>query len=229
MTIQGYRMICFPVMLVLITLSACEKQGEVPKRSDSSSKPDKPSPSTTKSDAPKPTPARSETASAVTDSKGMTLTLSGLTMTVPQGWIAEAVTPGPMAAKAAYRIPHGEGDDAECAVRITHFPDMKGKDKMNINRWLGQVQRPDGKPFTRDDAKIEVEEKSAIRLTIVDVSGTVSTNMAGGPGESNQRMIAAIIDHPQGPHFIKVTGGEASIAQSADVIYAFLKSAKVAD
>jgi hypothetical protein len=40
-------------------------------------------------------------------------------------------------------------------------------------------------------------------------------------------MIAAIVDHPKGPHFVKATGGIPSMKQAEEAIFAFLKSAKV--
>ena len=39
-------------------------------------------------------------------------------------------------------------------------------------------------------------------------------------------MIAAIVDHPQGPHFVKITGGVATMKRWEESIDAFLKSAQ---
>jgi len=43
----------------------------------------------------------------------------------------------------------------------------------------------------------------------------------------NQKMIAAIVNHPKGPHYVVSTGPTASMEKWAAQIDAFLKSAKV--
>jgi hypothetical protein len=166
--------------------------------------------------------------------KGPVLKLTGLTLTVPEGWVEEKVEPTPMGPKAIYRIPKldaaGPVDRlaGDGMVRITHYPNMKGKDKddMNIDRWLGQVSKPDGKPLTRADAKITTTEAGPVRLTVVDMSGSAKLTMKD-TATPNQRMIAAIVDHPQGPHFVVAVGPAPSMEKWAAQIDAFLKSAKV--
>jgi len=157
---------------------------------------------------------------------GKTLRLTGITMTVPDGWVERPVEPGPMAAKAVFAIPSGDGSGDEGSVRITHYPGMKGKNDLNINRWLAQATRDDGTPTSRDEAKIEREEWGKIHLTILDVRGNVKATMRG-TAQPGGRMIAAIVDHPQGPHFIVATGKAALITKSEADILAFLHSAKV--
>ena len=159
---------------------------------------------------------------------GTALKLTGLTMTVPEGWVEEKVEPSPMEPKAIYRIPKLDAAGEDGMVRITHYPNMKGKDKddKNIDRWLGQVSKPDGQPLTRSDAKITTTEAGPVRLTVVDMSGSVKMTMRD-TAKPNQRMIAAIVDHPQGPHFVVTAGPAASMEKWAAQIDAFLKSAKV--
>ena len=180
---------------------------------------------------PQPTPPAkpAEPAKPVAPpAKGNALKLTGLTMTVPEGWVEEKVEPTPMGPKAIYRIPKLDAAGEDGMVRITHFPNMKGKDKddMNIDRWLGQVAKPDGQPLTRADAKITTTETGPVRLTVVDMSGSAKLTMKD-TAKANQRMIAAIVDHPQGPHFVVTAGPAASMEKWAAQIDAFLKSAKV--
>ena len=127
--------------------------------------------------------------------KGTPLKLTGLTMTVPEGWVEEKGEASPMGPKAIYRIPKLDAAGEDGMVRITHFPNMKGKDKddMNIDRWLGQVNKPDGQPLTRSDAKITTTEAGPVRLTVVDMSGSAKMTMRD-TAKPNQRMIAAIVD-----------------------------------
>ncbi len=176
--------------------------------------------------------ARTPDADRVAGTKGPAkkLSLTGLTMTPPATWVRESVSAGSLAPKAAFSLPQVEGDPHKCMVRITHYPNMKGMpgiDDLNINRWLRQVTKADGSPYTRDQAKIEVSEFGHVRLTILDLSGTVSAGM--GPAASklpDHRMIAAILDHPQGPHFVKIVGGLPTMKKWRDAILTFLKSAK---
>lgn len=165
-------------------------------------------------------------ASPVLLTEDTVLTLTGLTMTAPAGWLIDPIAPGPHAAKAAYRLPGAGGDSTDATIRITHYPRMKGKDDANISRWVGQVRRSDGAPSTRDDAKITVTEAKGIKRTIVELSGSVRATMRSTP-TSNGRMIAVILDHAKGPHFIVVAGVAKTIDKWDAAILAFLNSAKV--
>jgi hypothetical protein len=160
--------------------------------------------------------------------KGTPLKLTGLTLTVPEGLVDEKkVEASPTGPKAFLKIPKTDPGGEDGIVRITHFPYMKGKDKdeMNIDRWIGQVTKADGQPCTRSDAKITTTEVGPVRITMVDLSGTVKLTMRD-TAKPNQRMIAAIVDHPQGPHFVVSAGPAASMEKWASQIDAFLKSAK---
>ena len=157
---------------------------------------------------------------------GSTLQLQGVSMTVPAGWVQEQVTPGPMSAVAVFRIPKGEGEAEDATVRVTYFPNMKGQDDANVDRWISQIGKPDGTPSTRADVKVSVEELTNVRLTIVDGAGTVKATMRAQP-QPDSRMIAAIVDHPQGPHFVVVAGGVKTIEKAQADVLAFLRSAKM--
>ncbi len=159
--------------------------------------------------------------------KGGALKLTGVSFTIPGGWLEEKVEPSPMGPKAVFKIPKLDAKLDDGAVRITHFPNMKGKDKdeANIDRWVGQVTKPDGKPLTRSDAKITTTEIGKVRLTIVDLQGSVKMTMRDS-AKPDHRMIAAIVDHPEGPHFVVTAGPAASMEKWAPQIEAFLKSAK---
>lgn len=152
--------------------------------------------------------------------------LAGIAMSVPKEWKTEAVTPGPMSPKAVYRLPKQGSDEEDGMVRVTHFPGMKGKDEMNIDRWLGQVVKNDDSTITREDATITRSQNNGVKLTVVDVKGTVRVTMRSA-AKPNSRMIAAIIDHPQGPHFVVIVGGLETMSRWEDSIHAYLQSATV--
>lgn len=190
-------------------------------------------------ESPKPPPSNGATsagplkstapaANQAATGSGSKLALTGLTMSIPAGWIQDTVKPGPMAAKAVFKLSGVEGDPTGGFVRITHFPGMKGMDKQNIDRWISQVRRPNGQPSTRENGKLTVTDQGAVRLTVVDITGSVNTSMgAQTEGQPNHRLIAAIVDHPQGPHFVKASGGVACMKKWEASILAFLASAQV--
>ena len=196
-------------------------------------------PSKAEAESPKPQPTGEAPSAGQSKSKepttnqdakgaGAKLVLTGLTMSIPDGWIQETAKPGPMAAKAVFKLSGVEGDPTGGFVRITHFPGMKGMDKQNIDRWISQVRQPNGQPSTRENGKLTVTDQGAVRLTVVDITGSLNTSMgAQTEGKPNHRLIAAIVDHPQGPHFVKASGSVACMKKWEASILAFLESAQV--
>jgi len=214
-----------------VLFAGCEKSREpappAPPTTTPASEPSgdsAPAPSTAHPATTSPTPADAG------DAPGADIVdLTGLTMTVPEGWLAAPVAGGMFAASEAkaFMIPGVAGDTEGCTVKVTHFPMMKGKDDINIDRWLGQVRQPDGSATSREQAKITVTELGHVRITVVDATGSLSQGMGTeGTSQAGQRLIAAIVDHPDGPHFIKASGSIESMKQAESSIDAFLKSAK---
>lgn len=174
-------------------------------------------------------PASAETKSEATAEAGV-LKLDGITFQVLRRWKAQEIKPGPFAAKAAYSLMDVNGKDTGCSVRITHYPSMKGKDRMNIQRWIASVAKPDGTPNTRDETVVTIYDKKTLRLKVVDLTGTVGSGKGDGDaGKKNHRLIAAVVDHPKGPHFVKWVGPAPAMAKVYDEINAFLQSATVVD
>ncbi len=158
--------------------------------------------------------------------EGTTLRLTGVSLALPEGWESEAVSPSPMAPVAILRIPKTSPDGENGTVRVTYFPNMKGMDESNIQRWIGQVTKADGQPTSREDAAIKMEELGNVRLTTVDLTGSIKLTMRDSP-KPDMRMIAAIVDHPRGPHFVVAAGDVKSMESWAHSIRSFLKSARV--
>lgn len=172
-------------------------------------------------------PVRESSATNTRADESKRLTLTGVSMVPPAGWGPATVQKGQFSTKTILRLPKADGDAQDATVEITHFPGMKGMDEQNINRWLAAVSQSDGSPHTRESAGFKVSEAGKIRLTVVDMSGSVRTSMMGsGGGAPDRRMIAAIVDHPKGPHFVKAVGGIATMNKWADSIDAFLQSAR---
>jgi hypothetical protein len=146
----------------------------------------------------------------------------GIRLIPPDGWQAFS----PRANRgftpiAAFVLPHVEGDTQDATARLTYFPAMKNIPvEANLNRWYGMVSQPDGRP-TKDVAKVEEFENNGVKVTLVDMTGNIAGN------EGLWRMMAAVIQHPQGPHFLKVAGPEKTMAKWADSVRAYLQSAEV--
>jgi hypothetical protein len=79
----------------------------------------------------------------------------------------------------------------------------------NIDRWVNQMEQPDGKP-SKEKAKIETVTVNGLKVTTVDVSGTYTAQMTPGSetrhNDSNQRLLAAVVETPKGNYFAKLIG-----------------------
>lgn len=154
------------------------------------------------------------------------LNLKGLVFTLPAGWETEDLKASPTGSAAVLHIPKSDAGNAGGTVRITYEPNLKAQDQQErkIDQWIGRVTKPNGSSMTRADAKITTTKVGAIRLTTVDLSGTVKVT-ARDAGQPGQRIIAAIVDHAQGPHCAVIVGPTASMSKWDSAIDAFLKSA----
>lgn len=150
-------------------------------------------------------------------------TAGGLSWNPPALFIAQA--PKSSMRVAEYRI-DGQGlGDATLAV--FYFGAGQGGDvQSNIDRWVSQFQQPGAakakaKPTTRRQVV------AGMQVTTVDVEGNYS-EMAMNPhataattAQSNQRLLGAIVEGPQGPVFFKLVGPQKTVSL-ADTAFAAL-------
>ena len=183
---------------------------------------------TTATDSSNMTSTQPASAGAPTNRDGReskTLNLNAIAMVIPAGWVSQPISGGgPMSPKAVLNIPNKNGKPG--VVRITYFPGMKGKNEQNIQRWLGQARKPDGSPISQTDATITSTDLGPVKLTTVDVTGTIKATMRAA-AEPNQRLVATIVDHPKGPHFVVAVGEVDLINGSISSIRTFLESTRV--
>jgi hypothetical protein len=130
-----------------------------------------------------------------------------LTYVAPDGW-----KPRPAASAmrlAEFVLPKAQGDPDDADVIVYFFGGQGGDVEANITRWIGQMQQPTGKKST-DVAKRTSRTVNGMSLTMVDVAGTYTAEMSPGASEHynkpGYRMIAAVLQTPKGPHFIKLVG-----------------------
>jgi len=141
----------------------------------------------------------------------------GLGFTAPPAWktrpaastmrVAEFVVP-----KAA-----GDAEDAELIVYFfgSGFGSVAGGVEANVDRWIGQMQQPDGSA-SKDKTRRETQTINGLKVTTVDLSGTYIAEVRPGATERynkpNFRLRAAVVETSGGPYFIKMTGPAKTMA-----------------
>jgi hypothetical protein len=138
---------------------------------------------------------------------------AGLTFTTPQGW--KQTTSQSSMRVAEFTLPRASGDTEDAQLVIYYFGGQGGSVDANLQRWVGQIQQPDGRPSSAV-AKKQTRSVNSLPITLLDVSGTYVAEMA--PGSSNRlnkpgfRLRAGVVETANGPYFIKLTGPEKTIA-----------------
>jgi hypothetical protein len=133
---------------------------------------------------------------------------AGVQWTAPAGWKGEAERPMRL---ATYTL----APNAECAVYF-FGAGQGGSVEANMDRWIGQFVQADGKP-SKSAAIMAKRTIHGWPVTTVDVSGAY-TGMGGpmaksdAPAMPGYRLLAAIVEGPQGSVFFKCTGPAKTIA-----------------
>ena len=139
---------------------------------------------------------------------------AGLTFTAPDGW--RQSPSGSSMRVAEFTLPRAAGDAEDALLILYYFGGSGGSVDANMQRWIGQIQQPDGKPSSAA-AKKETRRVNNLALTLVDVSGTYVAEMAPGAAARNNkprfRLRAGVVETSNGPYFIKLTGPEKTVAK----------------
>lgn len=146
---------------------------------------------------------------------------SGLKYTAPPDWIGE--TPSSSMRQAQYRLPRVSGDPEDAELAVFFFGGSGGSVQANIDRWIGQFQKPDGTPA----AGVTTHRRAhGIPLTIVDVSGVYLASSGPMMKETERkagfRMLAAVAESAGGPWFFKLTGPAKTVAKWETSFQSFL-------
>ncbi len=142
----------------------------------------------------------------------------------PEGWEPQAASGMRL---LQFRLPRAEGDGKDGEVAV--FANIMGSTKSNIDRWRGQftsvVQGKDGLE--------EFSEGLKGKATLLDISGKYAAMAMPGaqhatpPAPEDARMIAAVVESPDGVYFVKSTGPPATMEKWARSVRGFiLESAK---
>jgi hypothetical protein len=144
----------------------------------------------------------------------------------PDAWVKEATSSTMRVAQ--YKLPKTEGDPEDALLVVYYFgPTQGGTAQANIDRWISQMQQPDGSA-TKDKAKTETMTVNGLKVTTIDVSGTYTAEMAPGSGtthnDANYRLRAAVIETPKGNYFLKLVGPAKTMARWEQSVTDFVKS-----
>lgn len=145
---------------------------------------------------------------------------------VPEGWVSEKPTSSMRAAQ--YKLPKVEGDPEDAALVLYFFgAGQGGSVSDNIDRWVGQMQQPDG-AASKDKARTETITVNGLRVTLVDVSGTYTAQMSPGSdthaNNSHYRLRAAVVETPKGNYFAKLVGPEKTVGHWDQSVQDYFKS-----
>jgi hypothetical protein len=155
----------------------------------------------------------------------LALLAAGLTFTTPDGW--RPSPPSSSMRVAEFTLPRAPGDAEDAQLIVYYFGGSGGSADANMQRWMGQIQQPDGKPSTAV-AKKETRKANGLALTLVDVSGTYIAEMSPGAAARNNkphfRLRAGVVETSKGPYFIKLTGPEKTVAKWEGAFDQFVSS-----
>ena len=148
-----------------------------------------------------------------------------LTYTAPAEWHTRPA--GSSMRVAEFVIPRVKGDAEDGELIIYYFGTSAGTVDANINRWIGQIQQPDGSS-TKDKARRATRTVNGLTVTTVDATGTYVAEMRPGATEHfnkpGVRLRAAVVDTPRGAYYIKMTGPAATIDAADKAFDAFIGS-----
>lgn len=147
---------------------------------------------------------------------------------VPDGWQREPVRTTLRVDQC--RLPRTQGDveDAELAV---FGPNVGGTVQANVDRWRGQFSTPDGQPIPDQAFLCQSLEANDLRITLVDIVGRYQPDAmmpgAAGPPKENYRMLAAVVETPDGPWYLKVVGPTATVSRHRPAFLRLLHSLRL--
>ena len=152
---------------------------------------------------------------------------AGLTFTAPAAW--KPVPTSSSMRVVQYALPRAAGDTADTELVVYYFGGSGGTVEANIERWVAQMQQPDGRPSSAV-AKRQSRTINGMKVTLVDVPGTyVAEVTPGSPQRHNSpnfHLRAAVIETSNGPYFIKLTGPAKTVVAAEKPFEAFLASVK---
>lgn len=130
---------------------------------------------------------------------------------------------------AQHLLPREAGDSEDGELVVYYFGGQGGTVQANLDRWLAQIQQPDGRP-SKAVATTEQLRINGLTMTVLDVSGRYVAEVApGSPTKLDKpgfRLKAVVIETPTGPYFVKLTGPVRTVARWDSAFADYLNSAR---
>jgi hypothetical protein len=135
-----------------------------------------------------------------------------LTFNAPRGWQPRDASSTMRVAE--FVLPGKDGAAGNAEIVIYYFGGSGGSVDANIQRWLSQVQQPDGRA-TADVAVRETRTINGLKVSLLDVTGTYVAEVRPGATEKHNspgyRMRTAVIETARGPYYLKLVGPAATV------------------
>lgn len=135
-----------------------------------------------------------------------------LKFTAPVGW--QSRSPSSSMRVAEFVLPGRDTAAGSAELVVYYFGGTGGSVDANIQRWLGQMQQPDGRA-TSDVARRDARTINGLKVSLLDVPGTYVAEIRPGATEKHNspgfRMRTAVIETPRGPYFLKLVGPAATV------------------
>mgnify|MGYP001178655035 CR=1 FL=1 len=145
----------------------------------------------------------------------------------PEGWI-EGIPRGPLRV-AEFTLPKIRGDAEDASVVIFYFGQEGGSIDDNLERWISQIEQPDGRP-SQEIAVSTTFEVKGLPVTVLDVHGTYIAPVRPGSSmrynKKNFYLKAAVVETNNGPYFFKLTGPAQTVDHWATSFISLLKSVR---
>ena len=100
---------------------------------------------------------------------------------MPKGWVPKA--PSSSMRVAEFVLPKADGDAEDATLTVYSFPGGGGTVEANLERWIGQMSQPDGKPSKEVAKTSTMTSTSGVKMTLVDVPGTYIAEVSPGSTE----------------------------------------------
>ena len=152
-----------------------------------------------------------------------------LAFDTPAGWVAK--TPASSMRIAEFSLPKADKDPEGASLVVYYFGGTGGSVEANLDRWIGQMQQPDGRDSKLIAKSSTLTSKAGLKITLVDIPGTYIAEVTPGSSERLNkpgfRQLAAVVETKAGPYFVKVVGPAATVARWETSVRAFLASLRI--
>jgi hypothetical protein len=148
----------------------------------------------------------------------------------PSDWIQQSAN-SPMRV-TEFQLPRVPGDAEDGELVVFYFGGSGGSVDANLERWISQMEQPDGRS-SFEVAATTGFEANGLAVTLLDVPGTYVASVRPGSSERLNkpgfRLLAAVVETPIGPFFFKLTGPARTVAQWENTYSTFLRSVRITE